>query len=124
MFTWTYNENDEIWQHDIFKTEDECILDAKENYGFGYGETIAIGTVVPYTVFADVDTLLERLEEDAYEECGEVAEGWEISSRKHYDKEMDKLQEEITECINKYLLSIKEMPSFYKIDDIYTVEVR
>lgn len=124
MLTWNYSKNDELWQHDQFETEEECTLDAKLNYDMKSGDEIAIGTVYPYVVCADVESLLERLEEDAYEECGEAAEDWDISSRKHYDKEMDKLQEEVTECINKYLLSIKEVPSFYKIDDIYTITIK
>lgn len=123
MLTWNYSEHDELWSHDEFDTEEECIADAKENYDLKIGDTIAIGTVYPYLVCADVDNLLERLEEDAYEECGEAAEDWDVSSRRHYDKEMDKLQDEVTGCINRYLQNIKEVPSFYKIDDIYTVEV-
>lgn len=124
MLTWNYKETDELWGHDQYKTEEECILDAKENYGVESGDSVAIGTVYPYTVSADIDSLLEQLEQDAYEECGEAAEDWNISDSKHYGKEMDKLQAEVTECINRYLLSIKEVPSFYKIDDIYTVTVK
>ena len=123
MLTWNYKETDELWQHDQFKTVDECILDAKENYGVEVGDTIAIGTVYPYTVSVDVDALLEQLEQDAYEECDEAAEDWDVSNRKHYDEQIDKLHFEVTECVNRYLLSIKEVPSFYKVDDIYTVVV-
>jgi len=124
MLTWNYKETDELWGHDQYKTEEECILDAKENYGMELGDTIAIGTVYPYIVSADIDVLLEQLEQDAYEECGDAAEDWDISDSKHYGKEMDRLQEEVTKCINRYLLSIKEVPSFYKIDNIYTVTVK
>lgn len=123
MLTWNYSKHDELWQHDEFVTKEGCIEDAKKNYDMKLGDTIVIGTIYPYVVCADVESLLERLEDDAYEECGEAAEDWDISSRKHYDKEMDKLQDEVTECINRYLLSIKEVPSFYKIDDIYTERI-
>ena len=123
MLTWNYKETDELWQRDQFKTEEGCILDAKGNYGMKTGYTIAIGTVYPYTVSADVDVLLEQLEQDAYEECGEAAENWDISSRIHYDEQIDKLHFEVTECVERYLSSINEVPSFYRIDDIYTVKV-
>lgn len=121
MLTWSYSETDELWQHDEFETVEECILDAKENYSMKAGEQIAIGTVYPYVVSVDIDSMLERIEEDAYEECGEASENWGITSRKHFDKEMDKLLEEVTNCVNKYLEAIGEVPKFYKIDNIYTV---
>jgi len=123
MLTWNYKETDELWGHDQYKTEEECILDAKENYGVESGDSVAIGTVYPYTASVDVDSLLEQLEQDAYEECGDAAEYWDISSRKHYDEQIDILHFAITECVEKYLASINEIPSFYRIDDIYTVTV-
>jgi len=123
MLTWSYSENDEIWQHDNFETEEECVLDAKENYRMKSGESIAIGTVYPYTVSIDVETMLERIEEDAYEECGEAAESWVISSRKHFGKEMDDLQEKVTELVDAYLDKISEKPTFSKVDNIYTVTI-
>ena len=123
MLTWSFEETDEMWTHDEFETEEECILDAKENYKMKQGEQIAIGKMYPYVVCADVESLLDRLEEDAYEECGEAAENWEITSRKHFEKERDLLQEKVTECVNEYLKAIGEEPTFYKIDDIYTVAI-
>lgn len=121
MLTWSFKETDELWQHGDFETVEKCILDAKENYCMKSGEQIAIGTIYLYTVCADVDSLLERLEEDAYEECGEAAVNWEITSRKHFDKEMDILQKKVTKCVNEYLEAIGEEPTFSKIDNIYTV---
>ena len=48
MLTWNYKETDELWQHGEFETEEECITDAKENYGMKVGDEIAIGTIYPY----------------------------------------------------------------------------
>lgn len=123
MYTWSESETDELWKHDLFETEEDCIEDAKDNYCKRIGEEIAIGTVVPYEVNVDVDCMLEQLETDAYDECGEVAESWNISTRKGHEKEIDELQEKITELVNEYLEKIGEKPSFYKIDNIYTVVI-
>lgn len=123
MLTWNYDENDELWQHDNFETEEECVMDAKENYCVRVGKTIAIGTVNPYVVNVDIESVLEQIEEDAYEECGEVANDWIISNRKSYGNEMDNLQEKVTELVNIYLEKIIEKPTFTKIDSIYTVTV-
>lgn len=123
MLTWSYSEEDELWQHDEFKTEKECILDAKENYRAKSGEKIAIGTVSPYIISADVESILEKIEEDAYEECGEASESWGVSSRRCFGEEMDDLQEKITELVNVYLEKIGEVPAFYKINNIYTTTI-
>lgn len=121
MLTWSYNKTDEIWQHDEFATVEECIVDAKENYGMKQGEQIVIGTVYPYIVCVDVDSMLERIEENAYEEYGDVAEDWEISSRKYHEKETDELQEKVNLLVDEYLDKIQERPTFTKIDNIYTI---
>ncbi|HAB60875.1 MAG TPA: hypothetical protein DCE48_09255 [Lachnospiraceae bacterium] len=121
MITWSYRETDELWQHEEFETVDECIKDAKENYGMKVGEKIAIGTVFPFEVSIDIESMLERVEELAYEECGEVSESWGITSRKLFGKEMNELQNKVTELVNEYLEIIDEKPTFYKIDNICTV---
>lgn len=121
-YTWSYNENDELWQHDIFDNIDDCILDAKENYGVESDETIAVGIVYPYIPKADIDMLLERMEEDAYEEYGEATESWCISTRKGHEKEFDELQEKIDMLVNEYLDKIGGKPYFYKVDDIFTIK--
>lgn len=116
-YTWSDNENDEHWWHDTFDSVEECIADAKENYLIDTGATIAVGTVKPYVVNIDAETYLESLEEDAYEECGDVAEDW-------IDYESaDQLSERLTECVNQWLKETGNEPSFYKIINVRTVEV-
>ena len=122
-YTWNYNETDELWLHDIFDTIEDCILDAKENYDVKSDETIAVGVIYPYIPKTDIDILLERLEEDAYEECGEAAESWYISTRKGHEKEFDELQEKVDLLVTEYLEKIGEKPYFYKIDDVRTIKV-
>lgn len=123
MITWNFNKSDELWQHDEFETVDECIKDAQENYDMKIGERIAIGTIQPYKVNIDIESMLEQLEEKAYDECGEVAEDWKISNEKYYTKEMEELKEKVTKLTYEYLEKIGEKPTFYKIDDIFTVVI-
>lgn len=124
IYTWSENANDELWRNDIFETVEECVKNAKSDWnGKKPGDEIAIGTVVPYVVSADVGFMLEQLEQDAYEECGDVTDDWDVSSRKGHEKEFDELQEKVTALVNEYLVKIGEKPSFYKIEDIYTVTI-
>lgn len=122
MLTWSYEKNDELWQHGEFETAEDCIADAKENYNYK-GETIAIGTIVPFVPTVNIDSMLEQMESDAYEECGEVSESWGISSSKGREKQLDTLQENIDILVCEYLKKIGEMPSFYKIEGIHVVKV-
>lgn len=66
----------------------------------------------------DVDTLLDQVSADAYEEAGEVAEGWpEFVDRKGY-KDIDKLQEKIDKVFNEWLEETKQVPGFYIIQPL------
>lgn len=111
-YTWNESEKDELWHHDCFDTVEECIKDAKENYGYKAGETIAVGITEPFVVSIDARDVLERLEEDAYEECGEASEGW-----LDY-KNIGKLSEKLTECVNEWLKETNQEPGFYRIHSI------
>lgn len=113
-YTWSKSATDELWQHDCFDTVEECIKDAKENYGYEIGETIAIGETAGFVVNIDAIDVLERLEENAYEECGEVVEGW-IDYKK---SPFDKLSEKLTACVNEWLKETNQQPTFYHIHSI------
>lgn len=118
-YTWSASANDELWQHDDFDTIEECVLDAKENYGYEAGTDIAIGEAIPFIVSVDADDIIERLEENAYEECGEASEGWI-----HYKQEqLDELSEILTKHVNEWLEKTKNKPTFYKIDNIISVTI-
>ena len=121
MYIWNEYENDEIWYHDMFETEEECIADAIENYDIGLGETIAIGRVYEYVPYPDVDRMLEQMEEDAYEECGDVAYDWDVSIRKGNEEAYDELCADVANAVNKYLKKIGMTPNFHKITDVYTI---
>lgn len=113
-YSWSKNADDEIWTNGIFDSIEECIKDAVES-GVKPGEKIAVGICERYTPHVDVGTLLDRAAEDAYEECGEVAEDWpEFISRTGY-KDEDKLQEEMNKVFIKWLKETGQYPSFYHI---------
>jgi len=118
--TWSESENDELWQHDTFDNVQECIDDAIENYKMKKGETIAIGFVFPYIASIDAESVLEEIENYAYDECGESCESW----INYKDKEsIDELSNRLTACLNQWLKETKQEPTFYRIDDIETIKI-
>lgn len=123
MYIWNEYEYDEVWCHDMFETKEECIQDAIGNYGIKPGETIYIGKVYEYIPTADVDSMLENMEQDAYEECGDPAEDWYISSRKGNEEAFDELCDRVNAAVNEYLKKIGMIPHFYKIDNVHSFEI-
>lgn len=119
LYTWSYSENDELWQHDIFDSIEDCIADAKENYNINSEDTIAVGKVEPYVVSVDAETILENIEENAYEECGDAAENW-IDYKK---ESIERLSVQLTECVNKWLKETGNEPHFYKIIGVKTIVI-
>lgn len=124
-YTWEYSENEEYWTKDVFDSVEDCILDAKENYGIEPGETIAIGKPIHWEPYVNVYTILDQLEENAYEECGEVAENWYAYDYKSEEgrKSLDELSDKLTEIVKQWLKDNGTYPTFYKIENVKTVEV-
>ena len=121
MEKYTWNESDdELWQHDCFDTVEECIKDAKENYDYKVGETITVGITEPFVVSVDGSDVLERLEENAYEECGEASERW----LDYPYKDIEKLSKRLTECVNEWLKETNQEPGFYHIHSIRIETIR
>ena len=116
-YSWTENQTDDIWYHGKFASVEECIKDAI-GCGKKPGEKIVIGICEDYVPHLSADALLEQVSEDAYEEVGEVAEGWpEFENRKGY-KDVDKLQEKIDKAFHEWLEETGQVPSFYHIQPL------
>ncbi len=116
-YSWTENQTDDIWHHGKFSSIEECIKDAR-SCGKKPGEKIVIGICEDYVPHLSADSLLDQVSEDAYEEVGEVAEGWpEFENRKGY-KDVDKLQKKIDKVFREWLEETGQVPGFYHIQPL------
>ena len=120
MYTWMDYPNADIWNHDTFETIQECIDDAKENYLMKQGETIYIGECQDVSIGGiDLDDTLCRVEEDMYEQVGEVSEGLDIYSTSGYYADRkpiyDKYNEKFRQLVMDYIEEIDEIPKYYNI---------
>lgn len=122
-YTWNYNEDDEYWNHDDFNTIDECVADAKENYKMKVGQRIAIGEPDVFKISVDSTTILDGIEEQAYDECGDVSESWDSYDYKNDKEGIEELSKQLTKCVEEWLEKRNNMPSFYRITNIRTVEI-
>ena len=124
MYSWSGNKDDELWNYGIFETIDDCIQEAVNGYEYHSGDTIAVCTVALFEPSVDIDCMIERLEENAYEECGEAAESWYIFGRGDKNTEAwDDLQNGVNKLVLEYLEKISEKPGFFRIEDVHMVEI-
>lgn len=112
-YTWNKDREQEVWMHDIFDTVEECMEDAKE-HGYVVGETIAVGEVQRFGVYVNAESVLDMLQADAYDECGESSDDW-IDCRGH---NLDALSDKLTECVNEWLKETNQEPTFYSIHSV------
>lgn len=127
MYTWMENDNCDIWNRGEFDTIEECIDEAFD-CGFEPGDTIYVGECQRVEVNGIYfDDVLDRVEEKMYDEVGEVAEGWNISSitGSYSDRKeiYERYEEKLRIMVMEYLKEIKEEPEFYKVVNVGPVEI-
>lgn len=123
QYTWAQSEDEEFWRHDKFDTVKECVADYLENYTDGNPqESIFVGEVEQFVISVDGSRVIESVEENAYDECGECAEDWEPSTGKTLS-DWTELDEQLTKVVVDWLKKHNDMPSFYNVVDIREVKV-
>lgn len=128
MYTWMEYPNVEMWNKDTFETIEECVEDAKKHYFVESGDVIYIGECKPATIGGIyLDDVLERVEEDMYEQVGEVSVGWDITSvREPYaDRKpiYDKYEKRLEKLVKDYIKEIEEGSKFYTVTNMQEVIV-
>ena len=132
-YAWNFNKDAEVWQNDTFDTIEECIKDARRivseeaHYMIDCEapSVVYIGEVIPFVPTADCTDILDRIEEDAFDHCGEVAELWEPYDYKKKD-EIDELDQKLTDVVVEWLKKYGREPHIYNIQKIkeYSLEVQ
>ena len=128
MYTWMKNSNTDIWNNDIFVSVEECIKDAKENYAVKSGEMIYVGECQDVSIGGiELEDILYSIEEDMYNQVGEVSVSWDIDSTNgayaHRQPIYDKYNEKLRQLVTEYIKEIGENPTFYNIVNVREVIV-
>lgn len=112
-YAWTRSITDDIWRGGICDSVKECIEEARfEDYEDT--DTIAIGYAEPYQVdYVNSDLIIEYLQEAAYEDLGEVTDGWLDCITK---EQREDLENRILKVVLEWLKDCKEEPTFYKVE--------
>lgn len=128
LYTWMKDPNAEIWNHDTFETVQECIEEAKEGYLIRPGESIYVGECQNVPIGGIyLDDVLCRVEEDMYDQVGEMSEGWDIYSTSgcYADRQpiYEKYEDKLKKLVMDYIEEIGETPKFYNIVNVQEMVV-
>lgn len=114
---WMYSigEND-VWISGKYDTKEEAIEDLKKDYFLmnHEDETCYVGKIEHYCPLIDVDDVIERLQEDACECCGEASDGFLGAT----GDEINELHDMLNKVFNEWLDKYNHQPTFGKIVDI------
>ena len=116
---WTWNTSDEgIWQHNYFESKEEALEDAKINVEEEI-EGVYVGQVKEFAPHVSAYSIIDQLQEDACELCGEASDYYlnKISSEQEQE-----LTDMMTSAFNVWSEKYNHDPSFYSIDNMSFVE--
>ncbi len=124
MYTWAEREDQEIWNNGKFETVEDCIRDAMGS-GYIYGDTIYVGLCDDVRIGGiDLSLQLEAVEEDMYEQVGDVSEDWDVSGLTGNRRAVYKVYEErLRNLVEEYIDEIGEIPGFFKVIDIRPITI-
>jgi hypothetical protein len=110
-YFWSFNKDDTIWNGGVNSVE-QCIEEAREERKDE--EFVFIGELEKHTPKIDAYWIIEYLLDTAYEECGEVAEGWLVLSK----DEMESLEIALNEALKKWLVENNQETYFGAVKNI------
>ena len=113
--SWTYSDNDEVFNGSVVDTREDAINELKQEYGSGY-----IGRVVPIPPFTvNSEDVIDGAREDAYDFADDASDGW-LDEIPNVSEE--ELEAELSKVFNDWLKKHHLEPTFYQVDSIEKVE--
>lgn len=120
-YNWSFDGEAEVWW-DCGASIEDCIDQAREENTTDRGgeyKTVFIGERVPFDIAENlnVEALLESLEEEAYEFCGDAASGWEPYDYKK-PAEINELRQAVAMVVIGWLEKYGRSPRFCAIENV------
>lgn len=122
-YSWNFNRDDELWYNGSEDSIEDCIEAAKqvvtdEDYQTDEPpQKVYIGENIPYIPAVDVESILEHLQEQAYDQCGEVGYDWDAYDHKKKE-EMQELEEKLNEVVSEWLKKYNYYPNMWNVENI------
>lgn len=116
-YSWSFDGDAERW-YESAGSISECLAEAKAAIARGDAEpaaTVYIGINVPFIPSVDAESVLESIEEQAYEFC-ELGEDWcACDARKD---ELEELSDTLSSSVKAWLKKYGREPDFYAVQNI------
>ena len=111
-YAWSRKSDDEIWRGGPCDSIKECVEEALAE-DFKMEDTFALGYIEEYKIGVDfADRIIEDLQQDAYDEVGEIAYDW-LDSVTPTQREL--LNGLVQKVVFMWLGQVNEKPTFYKV---------
>lgn len=122
---WKYQIGEiDLWLGDEYGTREEAIEACKKEYEYdpkGYeGKACYVGEVDNYNAFFDGESIIDYLQEDAWSECGEVADGFLCGIA---DEQIEELQDKLNDVLQEWLTKHDLQPTFGKMVEVEEIEM-
>lgn len=113
---WCHSSNGEDFNSDTFETREECIKDATENYGY---TSFYIGHSIGYMPCIDIGVVLEQLNEESCEQCGEYADDYLYHVS---DEDKNELSDQLNAVFQAWAKKTDNEPTFFAVYNIEKIE--
>lgn len=115
-YTWNFNKNAEIWLNEQCDAVDECIQAATKDTD-NHQTAVYIGECVQYTPEADCTDIIDRMQEQAGDTCGEVGGDWEAYDW-HNKDELEELNNTLMAAVCDWMKKYGYYPTCHSIQNI------
>lgn len=128
-YSWELDGNAERWYNDTHDNIDDCITDAKEAVIDGDYQTdepptvVYIGENIPFIPTVDVERILDNVEEQAYDYCGDIDGDWAAYNYKKKE-ELQELEDSINTILHVWLKKYGYYPNFWRIENVKEYPLR
>lgn len=121
--TFAFSTNEEEYRDERDETREDAVLRCIDEENLEIGQRC--WTAIPKTpdvsrFLPNIDRMLEEINEQAYEECGECAEDWLDNLPK--EKTQD-LEQTVHAAILNWMERHNELPSFWTVEQVQEHEV-
>ena len=110
-YAWSFDE--ERYFDDDSGTVEEALAAARECDSAC--EDVFVGEIAPYVPHICGERVIDGLQEDSFNECGDVSEQWMIRIKPEEEKD---LSEMLTSAFTEWAKKYGHMPNFYAVDNV------
>ncbi|MCK5138370.1 MAG: hypothetical protein KAQ85_00875 [Thermodesulfovibrionia bacterium] len=114
---WLGSTDEEMFNIGPYETKEQAIEEIPNDAALESGEEFFIGQITVYEPSIDIDTVIENLDEQSAEECGETSEMWVDGFTKEAKEE---LSNSLNLVLKGWLVHYKYTPEFGSVGETST----